>query len=72
MDVIEIKSKLQKIIDQLDDVNLLQAIHTLLEKKNLDPQLKSKLSQRAEKAEEDIALGRVFSIEEVVEKTYSF
>lgn len=69
METIEIKSQLQKMIDEQDDINVLQAIYTLLQKTSLNPILKIKLANRAKKAESDIATGRVFTKEEIIQRT---
>ncbi len=69
MDAIILKSQLQKLIDEQDDIRVLQAIYTLLEKTSLDSVLKSKLTDRARKAEADITGGRVFTKEAIIEKT---
>ena len=69
IDIIVLKSQLQKLINEQDDVLVLQAIYTLLEKTSLDSILKSKLTDRALKAEADISGGRVFTKEEIIEKT---
>jgi hypothetical protein len=69
MDTITIKSDLQKMINEQDDVNVLQAIYTLLQKVSLNPILKTKLSNRALQAEEDIVAGRVYTKEEVIQQT---
>lgn len=69
MDTILIKSQLQKMIDSQDDISVLQAIYTLLEKTSLNPTLKSKLTRRSKKAEDDIAANRTFSKETIIERT---
>jgi len=69
MDTITIKSHLQKMINEQDDVNVLQAIYTLLQKVSLNPILKTKLTSRAQQSEEDIVAGRVFTKEEIIEQT---
>jgi len=69
MSSITIKSDLQKMIAEQDDINVLEAIYTLLQKTSLNPELKIKLTSRAKKAEEDIVSGRVFTKDEVIQKT---
>ena len=69
MDSIVLKSQLQKLINEQDDIRVLEAIYTLLEKTSLDSVLKSKLTDRARKAEADISGGRVFNKEAIIEKT---
>ena len=69
MEATVLKSQLQKLINEQDDIRVLQAIYTLLERTSLDSVLKSKLTKRARKAESDISGGRVFTKEEIIEKT---
>lgn len=69
MSAIEIKAELLQLIEQETDLGVLQAIRTILQKTSLDPILKEKLSSRVLKSEEDIKAGRVFSREEVVQRT---
>ncbi len=69
MNTITIKSQLQKLINEQDDIDVLQAIYTLLQKTSLNPVLKTKLTNRAKKAEEDIATGRILTKEEIIQKT---
>ena len=69
MNTIVIKSQLQKMIDEQDDINVLQAIYTLLQKTSLNSVLITKLTNRAKKAEEDIAEGRIFTREEIIQRT---
>ena len=69
MDTITIKSDLQKMINEQDDVNVLQAIYTLLQKTSLNPVLKTKLTNRAKQAEEDIVAGRIFTKDEIIQLT---
>ena len=69
MNTITIKSDLQKMINEQDDINVLQAIYTLLQKTSLNQALKAKLTNRAKKAEEDIASGRLLSKEEIIQIT---
>jgi hypothetical protein len=65
MSPIELKTELQRMIEQGTDANVLNAILTLLRKTSLDPILKETLTIRALKSEEDIRANRVYSIEEV-------
>jgi len=69
MSAVEIKTELQQMIEQENDMSILQAIRTILLKTGLNPVLKEKLTLRALKSEEDIKTGRVFSKEEVVKRT---
>ncbi len=68
MGVVEIKTELQRMIEQETDVTVLEAIRTLLLKTSLNPILKEKLTTRALKSEEDIATGRIFSKDEVIQR----
>ena len=45
MGVAELKRELQKMIEQENDINILKALRTILEKTRLDPVLKEKLGQ---------------------------
>jgi hypothetical protein len=65
MSPIELKTELQRMIEQETDANVLNAILTLFRKTSLDPILKETLTIRALKSEEDIWANRVYSIEEV-------
>lgn len=66
MDAMEIKGELRRMIEQETDVNLLEAIRALLEKASLNPALKEVLTNRALKAEADIASRRVYPRDEVI------
>lgn len=57
------------MIEQETDVHVLEAIHTLLSRVSLNPLLKQKLTDRALKAETDIAEGRLFTSEQVIART---
>lgn len=67
--VVDIKAELQELIAQESDVDILQAIRTLLQKTRLDPVWQEKLTRRAQQAEEDIQAGRLYSREQVVART---
>jgi hypothetical protein len=69
MSTVEIKTELQKMIEQENDVSILEAIRTILQKTSLNPVLKEKLSERALKSEKDITGGRLLSKEEVQQRT---
>jgi len=71
MTAIEIKSELQKMIENETDLRLLEAIRTLLQKTSLNPVLKEKLTERALKSEEDIEEGRIFSKYEAISRSNS-
>ncbi len=57
--VIAIKVELQELIAQENDVDILQAIRTLLQKTRIDTDWQKKLTRRAQQAEEDIQAGRL-------------
>ena len=67
--VVDIKAELQELIAQESDVDILQAIRTLLQKTHIDPVWQDKLTRRAQQAEQDIQAGRFYSREQVVERT---
>lgn len=69
MNVIGIKEELIKLIEEENDPGVLKAISTLLKKTSLDPVLKSKLSSRALKSNEDIDAGRLLSREDMERET---
>ena len=69
MSAVEIKTELQQMIEHENDISILEAIRTILLKTGLNPVLKEKLTLRALKSEEDIKAGRVFSKEEVIQRT---
>ena len=68
MRAIDIKEELRILIDQEGDFHILEAIKTLLTKSNLNSTLKTKLTARALKAEQDIKEGKVLSREEMERK----
>lgn len=65
----ELRTELQKMIEQEADVTVLKAIRTILQKTSLNPALKEKLTSRALKSEADIKAGRVFSKSDVIKRT---
>lgn len=65
----EIKTELQRLIEQETDMGILQAIRTILLKTGLNPELKAKLTIRALKSEDDIKASRIFDKEEVIRRT---
>ena len=69
MNAIEIKTELQRMIEQEKDMSVLEAIRTLLQKTSLDPVLREKLTLRALKSEEDIAAGNLLSKDEIIKQT---
>jgi len=68
MSTVELKNVLQRMIEQETDMNILQAILTILEKTSLNPVLKEKLTNRALKSEQDIQAGHFFTKEEVIKR----
>lgn len=69
MSTVELKSELLRMIEVETDVNILKAIHTILEKTSLNPVLRQRLTSRALKSESDVAEGRVFGEDDVVNRT---
>ncbi|MCA4900297.1 MAG: hypothetical protein IM631_15865 [Cytophagales bacterium] len=65
----EIRTELQQMIEHETDLSVLQAIRTILLKTGLNPVLKEKLTARALRSEDDIKAGRVYSKEEVIQRT---
>ena len=68
MGAVDIKTELRTLIDQENDLTVLEAIKTLLQKAGLNPKLREKLTSRALKAEQDIAEGRVMDRAELEKK----
>jgi hypothetical protein len=69
MSTTEIKTELQQMIERENEVSILVAIRTILQKTNLNPLLKEKLTERALKSEKDIAEGRLLTKEEMQRRT---
>ena len=69
MGAIHLKTERKQLIEQERDLNILKAIKTLLQKTNLDPILREKLTSRALQSEEDIFSSKVFSKDEVIQQT---
>jgi hypothetical protein len=69
MSTVELKTELQKMIEQEKDMGVLEAIRTILKKTSLDPALKEKLTARALKSEQDIEGGNLLSKEEIIQRT---
>ncbi len=64
-----IKTEIQKMLENEKDIKVLAAIHHFLENSKLDPALREKLTLRALQSEEDIKLGRLYSKEEIIQRT---
>jgi hypothetical protein len=69
MSTMELKTELQRMIEQETDVNVLKAIRTILQKTSLNPVMREKLTSRALKSEADIKAGRLFGKDEVIKRT---
>lgn len=69
MSTIEIKTELQQMFEKENDIRILEAIRTILQKTSLNPMLKEKLTERALKSERDIIEGRLLSKEEIEQRT---
>lgn len=70
MNVVDIKTELQQMIEQEKNMSVLEAIHTILQKTRLNPMVKEKLVARALQSEKDIAEGNLFSKEAVVRRAH--
>ncbi|WKN41840.1 hypothetical protein [Tunicatimonas pelagia] len=57
--ITDVKAEVQELIAQESDVDILQAIKTILQKKQPDIAWRERFVQRAEKAEEDIQRNRL-------------
>jgi hypothetical protein len=68
MGAADIKQELGTLIEEENDLDVLEAVKTLLVKTSLDPILKEKLTSRALNAEEDIRAGRLYTREEFEKK----
>lgn len=68
MSTTEIKTELQQMIERENDMSILEAIRTILQKTSLNPMLKEKLTERALKSEKDITEGRLLSKEEIQQR----
>lgn len=69
MTVAGIKTELQRMIEEEKDIKVLEAIHRFLEDSKLDPSLREKLTVRAKQSEDDIKGGRLYSREEITNRT---
>lgn len=69
MSTVELKTELQRMIQQETDINVLKAIRTILQKTSLNPVLKERLTSRALASEADIRAGRLFNKDAVVKRT---
>lgn len=69
MSTIEIKTELQQMIERENDMSILEAIRTILQKISLNPILKEKLTERSMKSERDITEGRLLEREEIRQRT---
>lgn len=57
------------MIKKENDISVLSAIKTILEKTSLDPTLKKKLTSRALKSEKNIKEDKLVSIKDVISRT---
>ncbi len=76
MNAIELKTDLHHMIDKINDVQILNAVKVLLTRQSKQTEalckeevLKTKLISRAEKSENDINAGKVFSRAEIEQRT---
>ena len=72
METITIKEELKQRIDLEDNPVILNAIKDLLSHPPIDLVLQEKLVSRALKAEEDFKAGRIYTREEVIDRTDKF
>ena len=66
-----IKIELQELLAKENDLNVLEAIRSILIRTNLDPVLKAKLSLRALNAEQNIQEEKVFNRKDVEQRINS-
>jgi hypothetical protein len=69
MSAADLKTELQRMIEQETDINILKAIRTILQKTSPNHVLMEKLTSRALKSEADIQAGRVFDKEGAIKGT---
>jgi hypothetical protein len=62
---IDIKTELKQLIEKESDASILKAIRTLLTKSSLDSSLKSKLTTRALRSEQEIINSQLLDKDEV-------
>jgi hypothetical protein len=62
---IDIKTELKQLIEKESDASILKAIRTLLTKTSLDSSLKSNLTTRALRAEQEIINGQLLDKEDI-------
>ena len=67
MGAIKLKKELFDLIQQEDDVEILNALKTILNKNNTSNILRSKLEARAKKSNKDIAEDKLYSMDDVVQ-----
>lgn len=70
MSTADIKVELQKLIEQENDLDVLEAIKTLLKKTSQDHILKQKLTSRALASEKDIKEENVWNRQEIAKKIH--
>ena len=68
MSTVELKTELQRMIEQETDTNVLKDILVILQKTRLNPVLKEKLTNRALQSEADIQAGRVFTKQDIIKR----
>lgn len=68
MNTIALRTELAELIAKEKDASLLQVLKSILSAGSKDTLLKAKLTSRALKSEEDLAAGRVLSIDQVRER----
>lgn len=65
MSVIELKTALTKLIVEEENTEILEAVYAILNRPNREAEIRAEMNARADKAEEDLLAGRVYTIDEV-------
>lgn len=65
MGVTELRSALTKLIGEEEDPAILEAVYTILNRANREAEIREEMNAGADEAEEDIASGRLYTMEEV-------
>ncbi len=67
MGAIKLKKELFDLIQQEDDIEILNALKTILNKNNTSNILRDKLEARAKKSNKDIAEDKLYTMDDVVQ-----
>ena len=68
MSITELRTASKDMISKEEDPAILEAVYTILNKTNRDAETREELTARAKEAEDDIRLGRTYTVEEVRRK----